>query len=422
MSGEHDPDPDRRPAPGPVTRPDAGADPGAGPAAFADPGWRPETRAIRAGRGHDGDSLAPVLWPSTTYCNPSVDEQLARATSARPARFYARNGTPTVQEFEDAVASLEGAEAALAFGSGMGALSSVVFTLCSTGDHVVAQHRTFSVTSQLFTRVCPRFGIDVTFVDASDAGALAAAVQPGRTQLVFVETPANPALDLVDLDAVGSIKGPFTVVDGTFAPPPVQQALAHGVDLVLHAATKGIAGHNDALLGVIAGSRDLVDAVWGYHLVHGAVASPFDAWNGLRGIRTLGARLRQQCSSADELARFLEGHRAVAAVRYPGLDSHPHHDLARRQMTSGGSVLTFELAGGLEAGRRFVESLRLAQVAPSLGGPETLVVHPSTMTAATLAPEERAAMGITDGMVRVSIGLEHVEDIRADLSQALDHT
>lgn len=387
-----------------------------------DRGWRLETRAIRAGRAHDGNSLAPVLWPSTTYWNSSVDEQFAMATSTRPARFYGRNGTPTVQEFEDAVAALEGGEAALAFGSGMGALSSVVFTLCSAGDHIVAQHRTFSVTSQLFTRVCPRLGIDVTFVDASEAERVAAAVQPGRTQLVFVETPANPALDLVDLDLIGSIKGPFTVVDGTFAPPPVQQVLTHGVDLVLHAATKGIAGHNDALLGVIAGSRDLIDAVWGYHLVHGAVASPFDAWNGLRGIRTLAARLRQQCESAARIASFLEGHPAVAMVRYPGLASHPQHDVAVRQMTSGGSVLTFELAGGLSAGRTFVESVRLAQVAPSLGGPETLVVHPPTMTAATLAPDERIAMGITDGMVRVSVGLEHVEDLLADLSQALAAT
>lgn len=387
--------------------------------AGADPGWHMQTRAIRAGRDHNASSLAPVLWPSTTYFNPSVDEQLAMATSARPPHFYARNGTPTVQEFEDAIASLEGAEAALAFASGMGAVSSVVFTLCSAGDHIVAQHRTFSVTSQLFTRVCPRFGIDVTFVDTSDAGAAAAAVRPGRTQLVFVETPANPALDLVDLDAIGSIKGPFTVVDGTFAPPPIQQVLAHGVDLVLHAATKGIAGHNDALLGVIAGSRDLIDAVWSHHLVHGAVASPFDAWNGLRGIRTLAVRLRQQCETAMVLARFLETQPAVAAVRYPGLASHPQHDLAVRQMTSGGSVLTFELGGGLAAGRRFVESVRLAQVAPSLGGPETLVVHPPTMTAATLAPEERSAMGITDGMVRVSVGLEHVDDLIADMAQAL---
>ena len=381
--------------------------------------WRSDTKAIRAGRLHNDTSLAPVLWPSTTYFNPSVDEQLAMATAARPPKFYSRNGSPSVQNFEDAVASIEGAEAALAFGSGMGAVSSVVLALCSSGDHIVAQGQTFSVTSHLFSRVCPRLGIDVTFVDGTDSSAIAGAVQPGRTQLVFVETPANPALALVDLDAVAAITGPFTVVDGTFAPPPVQQVLDHGVDLVVHAATKGIAGHNDAMLGVIAGSRDLIDAVWGYHLVHGAVASPFDAWNALRGIRTLNVRVRQQSETAHRLAEFLEGHPAVERVRYPGLDSHPQRDIAKRQMTLGGTVLTFEVAGGSDAGRRFVESVRIAQVAPSLGGPETLVVHPPTMTAATLTRQERDEMGITEGMVRVSIGLEHADDLIADFAQAL---
>ncbi|MEY2455586.1 MAG: O-succinylhomoserine sulfhydrylase, partial [Acidimicrobiaceae bacterium] len=299
--------------------------------------WHAETKAVRAGRRFSGESLAPALWPSTTYVNRSVDEQLGRARSVHPANFYSRNGSPTVVEFEEAIAALEGAEAALAFGSGMGAITSVLLTFCSTGDHVVAQSRTFSVTNQLFTMLCPRLGIDVTFVDGTDAEAVKAAVRPGKTQVVFVETPANPGLELVDLDAIGSIQGPFTVVDGTFAPPPVQMALDHGVDLVVHAATKGIAGHNDAMLGVIAGERDLVDAVWGHHLIHGAVASPYDAWNALRGIRTLNVRVRQQAETAQALAEALEAHPAVARVSYPGLDSHPQRDLAKRQMASGGT-------------------------------------------------------------------------------------
>jgi cystathionine beta-lyase/cystathionine gamma-synthase len=391
----------------------------ADPTPPVDPAWRQQTRAIRAGRLHDQTSLAPVLWPSTTYVTPSVDESLEMATQARPSRFYSRNGSPTVQDFEDAIAVLEGAEAALAFGSGMGAIASVVLGLCSTGDHVVAQAKTFSVTSQLFTMVCPRFGIDVTFVDATDAAAVAEAVRPGHTQLVFVETPANPGLDLVDLDAIGAIRGPFRVVDSTFATPIVQTPLAHSVDLVVHAATKGIAGHNDAMLGAVAGSRDLIDALWAYHLIHGAVASPFDAWNAIRGIRTLAVRVRQQSESALRLAEVLSDHDAVARVVYPGLDSHPQHDLAKRQMTCGGTILTFELAGGLESGRRFVEGCRVAQPAPSLGGPETLVTHPPTMTAATLTREERESMGITDGMIRVSVGLEHPDDLIADFLDAL---
>jgi cystathionine beta-lyase/cystathionine gamma-synthase len=384
------------------------------------PEWHAETRAVRAGRRSSGESLAPVLWPATTYLNSSVDEQLSRARSVHPPQFYSRNGSPTVMDLEDAIAALEGAEAALAFGSGMGAITSVLLTFCSTGDHVVAQNRTFSVTNQLFTMLCPRLGIDVTLVDATDAEAVRAAVRPGKTQLVFVETPANPGLDIIDLEAIGSIKGPFTVVDGTFAPPPVQQALEHGVDLVMHAVTKGIAGHNDAMLGVIAGEQDLVDAVWGHHLIHGAVASPYDAWNALRGIRTLAVRLRRQAETAQALAEVLEAHPAVARVAYPGLDSHPQREVAKRQMSTGGTVLTFEVAGGLDAGRTFVEGVELAQVAPSLGGPETLVVHPPTMTAATLRPEERAAMGIGEGMIRVSVGLEHADDVIADFRQALD--
>ena len=384
-----------------------------------DRSWRPETTAIRAGRQHSQSSLAPVLWPSTTYFYPSVDDQLALATAAHPAMFYARNGSPTVMQFEEAVAQLEGAEAALAFGSGMGAIASVVLALCSQGDHVVAQRNTFSVTNQLFTLVCPRFGIDVTFVDGADTDGIAAAVRPGRTTLVLRRDPGEPRPRPCRPVGRRRDRGPFTVVDGTFAPPPVQRALDFGVDLVVHAATKGIAGHNDAMLGVVAGAQELIDVVWGYHLIHGAVASPYDAWNGLRGIRTLPVRVARQGDTALRLAAFLEEHPAVAGVRYPGLASHPQRDLAKRQMTSGGTMLTFELAGGLEAGRRFVETVEVAQVAPSLGGPETLVVHPPTMTAATLRPEERAAMGIGDGMIRVSVGLEHVDDLVADFDRAL---
>jgi len=385
----------------------------------AHPEWRSETRAVRAGRTYSEGSLAPVLWPSTTYFNRSVDEEYALALAMHPGKFYSRNGSPSVLEFEDAVAELEGAEAALAFASGMGAICSVLLTFCGSGDHVVAQSSTFSVTNQMFTMLCPRLGIDVTFVDATDSDAVRAAVRPGKTQLVFVESPCNPGLSVVDLDAIGSIQGPFTVCDSTFAPPPVQQTLSHGIDIVMHAATKGLAGHNDAMLGVIAGERDLIAAVWGHHLMHGAVCSPFDAWNALRGIRTLHVRVTQQSESALVLGEFLEGHDAVARVAYPGLDSHPQREVAKRQMTMGGSVLTFELAGGLEAGRIFVEAVELAQVAPSLGGPETLVVHPPTMTAATLTPDERAAMGIGEGMIRVSVGLEHVDDIIEDFGQAL---
>lgn len=381
--------------------------------------WRPDTRAIRSGRQFSGDSLAPVLFPSTTYEVASPDDHLRLAATPRSSRYYSRFGSPSVQEFEAAVADLEGAEAALASASGMAAVTSVVMGLCSAGDHVVVQRQLFSVTSSLFTAHLPRFGIDVTFVDGTDPAQFAEAVRPGRTLVVFLETPANPALSLTDVEAVAAIPGPFTVVDSTFATPVVQQPLALGADLVVHAATKGIAGHNDALLGVVAGSRDLVDAVWGWHVVQGGQASPFDAWNGLRGIRTLGVRVRQQSATADALARHLEGHPSVTWVSYPGLDSHPQRDLAKRQMTTGGTLVAFEVAGGGDAARRFCASTEVARLALSLGGPETLVTHPASI-AGHLTPAERADLGITDGLVRISVGLEDVADVVADVDRALE--
>jgi cystathionine beta-lyase/cystathionine gamma-synthase len=382
-----------------------------------DHGWRFETRAIRAGRGGIGRSLAPVLFPSTTYEVPTVDEHAELAGAERSQHYYSRFGSPTVRDFEDAVAALEGAETALAFSSGMAAVTGVVLGLCSAGDHVVAQRQVFSATATLFEAHCPRFGIDVTLVDGTDTQQFVDAVQPGRTQLVFIETPANPALALTDIAAIAAIEGPITVVDSTFATPVAQRPLDHGADLVLHAATKGLAGHNDALLGVIAGSRDLVDTVWGWNLVQGGTASPFDAWNGLRGIRTLAARVHQQSTTALALAEYLEAHEGVA-VSYPGLDSHPQRDLAKRQMDLGGTTLTIDLAGGAEAAKRFCDACTVARIALSLGGPETLVSHPATIVG-QLPPEERAALGVTDGMVRISVGLEHVDDLIADMEQAL---
>jgi cystathionine beta-lyase/cystathionine gamma-synthase len=341
------------------------------------------------------------------------------ATGVGAARFYSRYGNPTVNGFEDAIAQLEGAETARAFASGMGAISAVILGLCSKGDHIVAQRQLYAGTQLLLQTACPRFGIDVTFVDATEPGAFAAAVIPGRTILVFAETPANPRLDLVDLDELGAIAGPMTVVDSTFATPLVQRPLDHGVDLVIHSATKAIAGHNDATLGVVAGSAELVNWLYSFAVLQGANASPFDAMNGTRGLRTLGVRLERQSANAGELAHFLEGHALVDEVRWPGLESHPQFALAKRQMALPGGLLTFDLDGGLESGRVFVESLEIAQLATSLGGPETLVTHPASTTHVNLTPEELEANGIGLGTVRVSVGLEHAGDLLADFAQSL---
>lgn len=382
----------------------------------------PATVAILAGRLPEESSLAPVIYPTTAFESPTVADARRVATDPTSVRFYSRNGNPTVDAFERAIAELEGAEAARAYGSGMGAVTGVILALCSSGDHIVTQRQLYSVTQLVFQALCPRFGIDVTFVDGTDPEAFAAAVEPGRTMLIWAETPANPRLDLVDLDALGSIAGPVTAVDTTFATPLGVRPIDHGVDLVVHSGTKGIGGHNDATIGVVAGSAELIAWLRGFAVLQGAVASPYDAANALRGVRTLSARLDVQCASAQALAEALEAHPNVASVRYPGLRSHPQHALAVAQMDRMGAMVSFEVVGGLEAGSTFVESLEIARMATSLGGPETLVTHPASTTHVSLTPEELAANGIGQGTIRVSVGLEATKDIVADFRQALDRT
>lgn len=383
------------------------------------PEHQPATKAITSGRAHSGRSLAPALWASSVWESESMADARKRATGIRAGEFYSRYSNPTVRSFEDAMAELEGAESSLAFASGMGAISSTVLALCSKGDHIVAQRNLYSATLAFLQGPCARFGIDVTFVDGTEPGAFAAAVQPGRTMMVLAETPSNPRLALVDLEELAALRGPITVVDSTFATPLGQQPLAHGIHLSLHSATKGIAGHNDATLGVVSGEKDLIDAIWSYSVLHGATPSPFDALNALRGIRTMAVRTNHQAASAQFLAESLERHPAVSAVHYPGLHTHPQHDLAKRQMRMFGTVLSFELAGGQTAVEQLLSKVRLLHVATSLGGPETLVCHPCTTTHASLTPDEAAEQGVTPGLLRVSIGLEDPADLWADLQAAL---
>jgi cystathionine beta-lyase/cystathionine gamma-synthase len=383
---------------------------------------QPETLAIRSGRSANGSSLAPVLWATSTFVTPSVEEGRKMATAVGAAQFYTRYGNPTVNAFEEAIADLEGAEAARAFGSGMGAIAAVVLGLCSKGDHIVSQHQLYAGTQMLLQSVCPRFGIDVSFVDCADPEAWRAAVIPGRTMLLLAETPANPRLDLVDLEQLAAIPGPMKAVDSTFATPLSQRPLDFGIDLVMHSATKAIGGHNDITLGVVAGTRELMDWIWGFAVLQGANAAPFDALGGLRGLRTLDVRLRQQTATAERLAVLLEAEDAVTEVRHPSLASHPQFALAQKQLRHSGGLLTIDLAGGFDAGKRFVESTQICQLATSLGGPETLVTHPASTTHVNLLPDELAAAGITPGTVRISAGLEATEDVANDLLRALGST
>ncbi len=382
------------------------------------PDVSPETLAITVGRDASGSSLAPALWASSTWQSEGLDDAHRRATSVRHGDFYSRYSNPTVQSFEEAMAELEGAEASLAFASGMGAIASTVLALCSSGSHIVAQRQLYAGTLAFLQRPCQRLGIDVTLVDVATPGAFTEAVVPGRTMLVLAETPSNPRLELADLDELGSISGPFTVVDGTFATPLGQRPLDHGVDISLHSATKGIAGHNDATLGVISGDADLLDETWAYSVLHGATPSPFDALNALRGLRTMGVRTRHQNATARSLSVALADHHAVTAVHYPGLSEHPQHDLASRQLRQYGTVLSFELADR-DAAARFLSRLRVARVATSLGGPETLVCHPATSTHASLTEVEKTELGVTEGLVRMSVGLEDSADLLHDIEHAL---
>lgn len=379
-----------------------------------------DTLAVTAGRRDDDSALSPAIATATTWASSDLDDAQRRSSGVRSRDFYSRYANPTVNDLERAVAQLEGAEAALAMASGMGAIATTLLALCSAGDHVVATRQLYAGTLAFLQGPCARLGIEVTLVDGTQPGAIEQAVRPGRTMMVFAETPSNPCLDLIDLDEVGSLSGPITVVDATFATPLGQRTLAHGVDLVLHSATKGLGGHNDATLGVIAGERDLVDAIWGYSVLHGATPSPHDAHAVLRGIRTLGVRLERQGTTALALARWLEQQRDVLWARHPSLESHPQYDLARRQLRGGGTVVAFELDGGTDRVRRFTDALQWCRLATSLGGPDTLVCHPATSTHASLHEAERRAVGITDGLVRMSVGLEDVDDLMADLAQALD--
>jgi cystathionine beta-lyase/cystathionine gamma-synthase len=384
---------------------------------------QPATTAIRAGRDASGSALAPALWASSVWETTCFDDAHRRATGLRSDEFYGRYANPTVRSFEQAIAELEGGGDddvdAMAFGSGMGAIATTVLALCSSGDHIVAARQLYAGTLAFLQGPCRRFGIDLTVVDATEPGAMAAAVQPGRTTLVIAETPSNPLLELVDLDELGGIMGPFTVVDSTFATPLGQRPLAHGVDVVIHSATKGIAGHNDATIGVVVAERELVDAIWSYGVLHGAMASPFDALNALRGLRTMAVRTAHQAASAQRIAEWLASQPAVSAVHYPGLASHPQHELAVRQMRQFGTVLAFELAGARDAARSLLDRIELVRCATSLGGPETLVCNPMTTTHASLTPDEQAACGVTPGLMRLSVGLEDPGDVITDLDHAL---
>ncbi len=384
------------------------------------------TRAIHHGYDpfeHQG-ALNPPVFLTSTYAFDSVATGAARFAGTAEGYIYSRVGNPTVTVLEKRLADLEEGEAGLATSSGMGALTAVLWTLLSAGDEVVADRTLYGCTFGLLEHHMPKFGVTTRFVDLTDVAALDAAIGP-KTRVVITETPSNPNMRVIDIAAVAAVcraAGVTFVVDNTYCTPYLQRPLTLGADVVVHSATKYLGGHGDLLAGAVVASKELVDRFRfvGIKELNGACISALDAFLVLRGLKTLTLRMDRHSDTAGRLARELEAHPAVARVYYPGLDSHPQKALAARQMRAMGGMIALELKGGLEAGRRFMDAVALATRAVSLGDAETLVQHPASMTHSTYAPEERAKHGFTDGLVRLSVGLEDHADIRDDLVRALD--
>jgi cystathionine gamma-lyase len=377
------------------------------------------TKQIHAGVEPDpttGAILTPIH-QSTTFVQPSVDEYMATGYS------YSRTGNPTVRALEHKVAALEEGEDATAFATGMAATNAVILAMLNAGEHVVFSDVVYGGTYRLATQVYRRFGVECDFVDTSNPESVADAIK-ANTRLVFTETPANPTLKLTDIAAVSAIAraaGIPHAVDNTFLTPYYQRPLDLGADLVVHSTTKYFDGHNATVGGaVVARTPELQERIKFIQNATGTTMSPQVAWLTLQGTKTLSERLDRQSANAMEIARFLEAHPKVARVAYPGLESFPQHELAARQASGFGAMAWFEVEGGAEAGKKLMGLVELWTLAENLGSVESLITHPVTMTHAAIEPAERLRIGITDGLVRISVGMEDVEDLIADLGQALD--
>ena len=381
------------------------------------------TRLVHGAQAeNDTRGVSPAIYQTSTFKMLTPEEGAQFASQIAPATFYTRYGSPNNKQVEVVVADLEGAEGALAVGSGAAAVTIAIMSNVRAGDHVLAQNTHYTATMSLLQHTLPAFGVEVTQVDQRDTEAFARAIRP-NTRVVYTESPTNPTMDLTDLRAVADIAhsvGAVAISDNTFATPYNQRPIELGYDLVVHSATKYLNGHADVTAGVIAGSRRLLDRCWEYLRVYGPVLHPFEAWLLRRGLQTFGLRMAAHNRNALAVARFLERHPAVERVYYPGLESHPQYELARRQMTGGfGGMLSFEVKGGYSAAYRAIGRTKLCILAVSLGGVESLITHPASMIHTHQTDEERAQAGISPGLIRLSVGIEDAEDIIADLDQAL---
>ena len=383
------------------------------------------TLAVWAGEEQplwEGSTQVPVVH-SVSYGYTDLDEWIGVAKGERPGHIYSRNTNPTVGAFEQKVAVLEGAESVTSFSTGMAAISNTLYTLLSRGDRVVSIKDTYGGTTKLFLDFLPPLGIEVTLCATDDYDEIEREIAKG-CKLVYLESPTNPTLKVLDLErfsAAAHAVGATVVVDNTFATPINSRPLSLGADLVIHSATKFLGGHADALGGVVCGTKSLVERIYHYREINGATLHPMSAYLLLRGMKTLHLRIRQQNESALVMAKFLQGHPAIDTVFYPGLPEHPHHDVAARQMSGFGGVLSFTLKGGLPSVGKLISKLRFAHAAANLGSVETVVGPPVTTSHVENTPQERALMGIPEGMLRYSIGIEDIDDLIADLSGALEY-
>ncbi len=383
------------------------------------------TLAVHAGQHPDPltGSLATPIYQTSTFVFKNAEQGAARFAGEEEGYIYSRIGNPTVTALEEKIAALEGGEAGLAFGSGMAAISALLFYLAQSGDHIVTSPVLYGSTHGLLHDVFPRYGVKAEPVDLNDEQALRNVIKE-NTKVIYVETPANPTMDLVDLAKVIKVAKEHNipvVVDNTFMSPYLQRPLELGADFIIHSATKYISGHGDVLGGLIVGSKEHITGVRRTTLKDiGGNIDPFAAWLLLRGLKTLPVRVQRHSENAMEVARFLKSHPAVLEVYYPGLPDFPQYDLAKEQMDGFGGVLAFEVKGGVDAGRKVINSVKLCHVAVSLGDVDSLIEHPASMTHAGIPLEDRLSMNITDGLIRLSVGLEDPEDIIDDLKQALE--
>ncbi|MFV3327845.1 methionine gamma-lyase [Pseudomonas sp. NY15372] len=383
------------------------------------------TRAIH--HGYDplshGGALVPPVYQTATYAFPTVEYGAACFAGEESGHFYSRISNPTLALLEQRMASLEGGEAGLALASGMGAITSTLWTLLRPGDELIVGRTLYGCTFAYLHHGIGEFGVKIRHVDLNDESALKAAIT-ARTRMIYFESPANPNMQLVDIAAVAdTVRGHdiHIVVDNTYCTPYLQRPLELGADLVVHSATKYLSGHGDITAGLVVGRKALIDRIRleGLKDMTGAVLSPHDASLLMRGMKTLTLRMERHCSNAQQLAEYLARQPQVELIHYPGLPSFPQHALAQRQMRLPGGMIAFELKGGIEAGRRFMNALQLFSRAVSLGDAESLAQHPASMTHSSYTPQERAHHGISEGLVRLSVGLEDIEDLVADIAQAL---